>query len=276
MTNRSSGRVLPRVLRAGLPCLLLMMASAGPAVAAAEEIEALRAEMHQPSEPKAIEAAQKLAEDASPQALEAMLDELSLGAPPKVQAELIEGLVKSKDPRTFDVLLHYSKNRNSLLRKKAIKALSKLTDPRIQGILVNALSDSVADVRAAGAKALAERLDKAPVVEDALVKLLAHRDEAAVEALGTLGGPGTARRLGELSGQIPDGLLANTFNALLSRADFGPDPLRLEVVKAIGKLTGPEATAALKDYIKASENDKSRPSRKEAKDIIEKRGALDK
>src|SRR5262249_40254868 len=136
-----------------------------PARALAEDIAALRVELHQPSESKAVEAAKMLAEDPSPQAVDAMLDELSLGAPPKVQAELIEGLVKSKDPRIFDVLVYYAKNRNALLRRKAIKALSKLNDPRIQAVLIDALSDSVQDVRAAAAKALTERQDKSPAVE---------------------------------------------------------------------------------------------------------------
>lgn len=253
-----------------------LLACGGARLAQAEEVAALRAELHQASETKAVEAARQLAEETSPEAREAILDELSLGAPPKVQAELIEGLVKAKDPRTFDVLSFYAKNRNSLLRKKAIKALSKLDDPRVQGILIASLSDGVADVRAAGAKALTERQDKTPVAEEALVKLLAHRDESAIEALGTLGGPGTARRLGELVGQIPNGLLARTFNAMLERSDFGPDPLRVEVVTVLFKLKSPEATQALKDYVKATENDKSRPSRKEAKKFIEELGALDK
>jgi HEAT repeat protein len=256
--------------------LLFVLLVAAPSAGRAEDLAALRAELHEPSEAKAVEAAQKLAEDASPGAVDAILDELAIGAPPKVEAELIGGLAARKDPRTFDVLNHYAQNRNSLLRKRAINALAGLSDPHITGILVAALSDQVADVRKEAARQLAARKEKSPAVEDALVKLLAHKDESAVKALGVLGGPTTARRLGELEGQIPDGLLAQTFDELLSRPDFGPDPLRVEVVKALGKLTGPEATAALKDYIKATDTDKTRPSRKEAKDIIEKRGAQDK
>jgi len=245
-------------------------------VARADDLVALRAELHDQSEAKAVEAAQKIAEDPSPQAVDAILDELALGAPPKVEAELIAGLATRKDPRTIDVLSHYAQNRNSLLRKRAVNALAQIQDPRITPLLVAALSDGVADVRAAGARALANRKERSPQVEDALVKLLAHKDEAAVTALGILGGPGTARRLGELFGQIPDGLIANTFSELLNRPDFGPDPLRVEVIKAVGKLTGPESTAALKDYIRATEKDKDRPSSKEARRLIELRGAQDK
>jgi len=244
------------------------------------ELQAARSELRDPSEAKAVDAARRIAEDLSPAATDAILDELAIGAPPRVQAELLAGLAERKDPRAYDVLAHYAQNRNPQLRKKAIVALAALPDaekPRVEPALIAALSDPSEDVRAAGARALATREahddKRSPAVEDALVKLLAHHDGVAVEALGALGGPGTARRLGELFGQIPDGLLASTFSELLHRNDFGPDPIRLEVVKAIGKLTGPEATNALRDYVTETESDKQRPSRAEAKKLIELRGA---
>jgi HEAT repeat protein len=304
----------------------------GP-VARGDELGAVREELRSPSEARAIDAAKKLAEDTSPAATDAILDELAVGAPPKVQAELLAGLIERKDPRALDVLIHYTQNRNPALRKKAVVALAAIPDARpepsaaentdqksgkksnkkneartdkkpdaraaekpaataeakpaaaaeaksddkpgakIVPTLIAVLSDSVEEVRAAAARALAGRGDHSTAVEDALIKLLEHKDAAAVSALGALGGPGTARRLGELSGQVPDGLLANTFAELLHRADFGPDPIRVEVVKALGKLTGPEATAALRDYIAETETDKARPSRGEAKKLIEQRGA---
>ena len=177
-----------------------------------------------------------------------------------------------EDPRTIDVLTHYASNRNTPLRKKAVVALGEIPDPKLVSVLLASLSDSVEEVRAAGARALMARNERAPAVEEALVKLLAHKDQAAVAALGKLGGPGTARKLGELFGQIPDGLIAGVFNDMLARVDF-PDPLRVEVIKALGKLPGPEATQALRDYITATANDKTRPSREETKKLIEQRGA---
>src|SRR4051812_9080254 len=187
--------------------IMVLALALGAGAAHAEDIAALRTEIRDASEAKAVEAARKLAEDTTPQATDAILDELSVGASPKVQAELLAGLAGRKDPRTIDVLAHYVTNRNVSLRKKAVVALGELADPKAVPVLVLALSDNASDVRAAGARALAARKEKAPYVEDALVKLLAHKDEAAVDALGALGGPSTARRLGELFGQIPDGLL---------------------------------------------------------------------
>jgi HEAT repeat protein len=244
-----------------------------PAMASAEDLAALRAEVRDKAEAKAVDAARKLAEDTSAQALEVILDELAIGAPTRVQAELLAGLGGRKDPRAFDTLVHYTTNRNVTLRKKAVVAIGELADAKVTPILVAALSDTATDVRSAAARALANRKEKAPVVEEALIKLLAHKDEAAVGALGAIGGPITARKLGELGGQIPDGLLANTFAELLRREDFGPDPLRVECIKAVGKLTGPEATQTLKDYVAATDKDKERPSRKEALKLIELRGA---
>jgi HEAT repeat protein len=245
----------------------------GTTTARADELDALRAELRDSAEGKAVEAARKLAEDASARAVDVILDELAVGVPPRVGAELLVALAGRKDPRTLDALLYYAQNRNVQLRKKAILALSELDSPKVVPALVAALSDGASDVRAAAARALARRKEHSPQVEDALIKLLMHKDDAAVGALGEIGGPSTARKLGELVGQLPDGLLANTFAELLRREDFGPDPLRVEVVKAVGKLTGPEATATLKEYFAATEKEKERPSRKEAQKLIELRGA---
>ncbi|MSP59672.1 MAG: HEAT repeat domain-containing protein [Myxococcales bacterium] len=250
--------------------LLLVLVTGGAPRAYADEVDALRREIRNSNEGKAIEAATKLAEDVTPGACEAILDELAIGAPPKVSAALLAGLSGRKEPRATEVLVLYARNRNPELRKKAVVAIAELTDPRVVPTLIGALSDSVEEVRAAAARALAKR--KETSAEEPLVKLLAHRDAAAVDAIAAIGGPSSARRLGELVGQIPDSLLAATLGELLKRPDFGPDPIRLEVVKAISKLAGAEATAALTEYVQATEKEKTRPSRVEAKKAIEQRG----
>src|SRR5262249_50803809 len=157
-------------------------------------------ELRDPVEAKAGEAARRIAGDKGSEAYETMLNELAIGAPPKVQAKLLSGVVERKDPRSLDVLLHYAQNRNVQLRKVAIVGLGAPRDPKVVPALVVALADTASDVRAAAARQLAARKEKSAEVDDALIKLLAHKDEVAVEALGALGGPRTARKLGELIG----------------------------------------------------------------------------
>jgi HEAT repeat protein len=251
--------------------LVVALAVAGLGVCHADEIDNVgKKEIRNPDEKQAIDAAAKLGEDPSPKALETILDELAVGAPPKVQATLLAGLAGRKEPRAVEVLALYTHNRNPELRKKAVVAISELPDKRAVPVLMAALSDSVEEVRAAAANALAKRKELS--AEDSLIKLLAHKDAAAVDAIAAIGGAVTARKLGELLGQIPDGLLASTLGDLLKRPDFGPDPIRVEVVKTLAKVPGVEATTALVEYVAATEKDKTRPSRGEAKKAIEQRG----
>ncbi len=250
--------------------LSMVLASCLAATAHGDELDGLQKDLRSPEEQKAVEAATRIGEDASPRALDVALDELAVGVPPKVAAALLAGLAGRKEPRAVEVLTLYARHRMPELRKKAIVALGEVPDQRPTPVLIAALSDSVEEVRAAAARALAKR--KETSAEDALVKLLAHKDQAAVDALAQIGGPMLSRKLGELIGQIPDALLANTLGGLLERADFGPDPVRVDVVKAVAKLPGADATAVLTDYVKATEKDPKRPSRAEARKALEARG----
>jgi len=121
---------------------------------------------------------------------------------------------------------------------------------------------------------LGKRREK--TAEGALIKLLLRKDSAAPPALGLIGGPETARALGEMIGTVPNYLLTQTLGGLLSRSDFGPEPARTEVVKMLGKMPGDQPVEFLTDYVKATDNDKelkARPSRAEAQKIIEQRTA---
>lgn len=250
--------------------VLLLTIGAWPQVALADDIETLRQEIRSSDAGKAVEAARRLGEDPSKHALEVIVDELAIGAPPKVQAALLDGLAGRKDAAAVEVLGFYAGNRNPELRKKAIVLLNEINDARTVPLLIAALSDAAADVRMAAARALAARKERAAT--DAFIKLLQHKEPVAAKALGAIGGPEVARQLGELIGQIPDGLLAETLGALLERSDFGPDPIRVEVVKVLGKVPGNDSTAALTDYVSATEKDKTRPSRLAAQKILSQRG----
>lgn len=219
----------------------------------------------------AIDAARRLGELEGPKALDVILDGLAVGAPPRVQAELLGALKGKRDPRSVDVLKLYARNRNPEVRKKAVAVLAELppSDPRVVPVLLSTLSDSVEEVRAVAALALGKRKERS--AEGKLVKLLQHKDAAAASALAQMATPELAHKLAEMLGQVPDALLCAVLGEMLTRPDFGPEPIRGEVVKALAKVPGIDATAALIDYVAKSEKDKLRPSRLEAQKIIDQR-----
>ena len=218
----------------------------------------------------AVDAAHRLGEDASPRALDAILDELSIGAPPRVQAALLADLATRPDPRAVPVLALYAHNRSPELRKKAIVDLSTIADPRVAPLLVAALSDDVHDVRAAAARGLAKRKEASAL--EPLVRLLERADNAAPDALAAVATPDIARRLAELINHVPDALLAQTLGGMLHRADFGPDPIRVDVVETLAKIPGADATAELKDYVTLTAAAQSLPSRVAAMKRLKDRG----
>ena len=79
------------------------------------------------------------------------------------------------------------------------------------------------------------------------------------------------RKLGDQLGKVPDASLALCLGLVLRRPDFGPDAERVEVVRAIGKITDQAAVNALTDYIDATPKNPPRPSRAEAEKMVEAR-----
>jgi hypothetical protein len=265
-------------------------------------------------EDQALGAVKKLAALDTPRATEILLGELSLGLQPKVAGAVLDVLLHKRSADSLPVLSLYAKHRNPELRKRAVSALAALVVPtagaaggaaggaqpvakgskaggkvpaapaapalsaaqqaQVVPLLIAALSDANTDVRAVAAEALGARRERS--AEPALIKLLLRKDAAAPAALGQIGGTETARALAEMIGTVPDRLLAETLGLLLVRPDFGPDPLRLEVVKTLGKLSGSQPIDLLTDYLTATSKDKAdkaRPSRAEAQKIIEQRTA---
>lgn len=283
--------------------------SAAPAVAPGSE-DALQRELRGKDE-QALEAVRKLGALDTPRSTEILLGELSLGLSPKVTTAVLDVLLKRRAAESLPLLSLYAHHRSPELRKRAVQGLAALLLPppaaapqansaapskdkgakakpaapaapvltaaqqaEVVPQLIAALSDASADVREVAAEALGTRREKA--AEPALIQLLQRKDAAAPAALGQIGGAETARSLAEMIGSVPDRLLAETLGLLLIRPDFGPDPLRLEVVKTLGKLSGSQPIDLLNDYLSATgkdKADKARPSRVEAQKIIEQRTA---
>jgi HEAT repeat protein len=247
---------------------------AAPGLAA--ELDSLKQQLNGENDGKAEEAARKLGELADPKALDVMLDALAVGAPPKVQATLLSSLTGKKDPRAVEVLIAYSRNRNAELRKKSVTAIAELPagDKRVVPVLLAGLSDPVEEVRATAANALGKRKERQ--AEGALVKLLQRKDQAAANALAQMATPELAHKLAEMLGQIPDALLCSALGDMLKRPDFGPEPIRVEVVKTLSKVPGVDSTSALIEYVAATgkdPKDKMRPSRVEAQKIVDQRSS---
>lgn len=309
-SEETSASTKPPAAEAALPPLGKPVSPA-PNVPPVLDETALLAKLRSGVEADSMVAARKLAEVKTPAAFSALFDALSVGVSPKVAAVAIASLSAHLRPESLPVLELYAHHRNPELRKRALQGLSAFVlvpetaepasaaavkpdkkgqkvqktqktgavpheelAPRIVPHLIAALGDASSDVRGTAAESLGKRREK--TAEGALIKLLLRKDSAAPPALGLIGGPETARALGEMIGTVPNYLLTQTLGGLLSRSDFGPEPARTEVVKMLGKMPGDQPVEFLTDYVKATDNDKelkARPSRAEAQKIIEQRTA---
>ena len=194
---------------------------------------------------------------------------LDAGTTPRVAVAECAALGVKKDARAVAILLQYAHHRAPEVRKAALAALAAIADPRVSPALQAALGDSDAEVRAAAAKAIADRRDQS--AEDRLIKLMEHRDASAATALAAIGTPALAHRLSEMLGAVPDPILCSALGEMIKRADFGPDPIRVEVVHTLAKVPGVDSTAVLVEYVASTERDKNRPSRLEAQKIVDER-----
>jgi hypothetical protein len=110
----------------------------------------------------------------------------------------------------------------------------------------------------------------------ALLILLDKGEDAAAISLGAMANEDLARTVAEHFGTAPDATLARALGAMLARPDFGPEPTRVETVRTITKLAGPEATNALEAYVKATPVTPPRQSRREAEAALKERLGGDK
>jgi len=216
----------------------------------------------------AAKAAASLGDDPSPAAHEALLDALSTGLAPKAAAPALESLAKHPAPADVAVLLVYAGHRDDDVRAAAVAALGAYPDPLAKKAGVAALGDDTEKVRAAAASAVAKGKWREGV--DRLMALLDKGDAAAPPALAALADADLAHSIAEHLGNAPAATLAVTLGMILKRADF-PEPAKLEVVRAIAKIPGAEATGALTDYLEATPEKPPRKSRAEAEKIVEAR-----
>ena len=241
-------------MRRWLAAAILLVASSAWADAAS-----LAKDLGDNDEARAIEAAATLGRSSDPKAVEALVAALDAGTTPKAAVAICAALGAKKDARAVPILVQYAHHRAPEVRKAALAALAQSIVARAAAALSAGLGDSDAEVRAAAARGIAERRDKS--AEERLIKLMEHRDASAATALAAIATPQLAHRLSEMLGSVPDPILCTALGEMLKRGDFGPEPIRVEVVHTLAKVPGVDSTAVLIDYVASTEKDKNRPSR---------------
>jgi hypothetical protein len=202
----------------------------------------------------------------APSAHDALLDALALGLPPAVAITALTALATHPAPPDVLVLKRYAGHHDPAVRAAAMDVLALYPDPRAHATVVAGLSDSSAMVRNAAANASGRGRIRSAV--EPMLLLLARGDDVAARALGELATPELARLLGDQIGKVPEPTLALSLGTVLKRKDFGPDPARVEVVRALAKLQDAASTTALTEYVTATPKNPPRPSRQEAEAVI--------
>jgi HEAT repeat protein len=218
----------------------------------------------------ASRAASALGDLADPAAHDVLIEALATGLHPRVATAALAAVAARPAPADPLVLRLYAVHRNPEARAAALIALgAHAGDADGKTMSVTALGDEEPVVRTAAARAAAAA--RLTVAAPRLLALLARGDAGAGPALAAIADADLARRIAELLGRAPDALLAQCLGALLGRADFGPDAARVQVVRALAKVPGPEAITALTDYIEAVPAKPARGSRREAEQALEVR-----
>ena len=252
-------------------CALVAPAGAGPAKkpGRAGELDALAAALEHGSTDEAVKAATALGAAREPAAHDDLLDALAMGLPAKIAVAALGALAQHPAPPDVAALARYASHRQPEVRAAALATLAHYPDPAAKAAIVWGLHDSEPSVRAAAADAAAKGRVRDAL--DPLFELLARGEEPAARALAAMADPDLARKIGDQLGKVPEATLAICLGAVLKRADFGPDPARVEVVDALAKIADRAALDALTDYLDATPKNPIRPSRQEAEKVVEAR-----
>jgi HEAT repeat protein len=217
----------------------------------------------------AVDAAKALGQSGASNAIEPLVDLLSVGGLPARVEAAVEALGALADPRAIEILESYAGHHSPEVRRRAIKALAAIKDERVVPTLLDALGDAAPDVRAAAADALAARKDTR--AGPRLLALVKRNDAGAAPALGLLATPELVPQLAELQGSVDDNVVAAALGEYIKRDDVA-DGLRVDVVRTIGRLSGAAATTALVEYLASLPAKDDRPSKKEAQKLVDDKG----
>jgi HEAT repeat protein len=249
--------------------LLLGATGAAAADKPGVEIAVAREELLLPDGDRALAAVDKLRRARAPAATDALLDALALGLPPRIALAALDALRERRSPAAVDVLVRYAHHRDPTTRAAAVRALGAVDDRRATDSVKAALGDGERAVRAAAGEALAARRDRSAV--PALLTLLGKGDDAAIKPLALLANAEIAARVAELTGKVPDAVVAQCLGEILLRPDFGPEKAYIDVVRAVGNIPGDDAVVALTGFIGSLPDKSTRPAKREAQSIVDER-----
>jgi HEAT repeat protein len=254
-----------------LVALLCAVATAAPAKrdAKAPDLAAAIAQLTDVDPEVAGHAAEALGASDQPAAHDALLDALAFGMPGSVATVAIEQLVKHPAPPDVVAIIRYAHHHDPAVRGAAVGALAAYPAPEAQQAMIAALHDPAGMVRTNAATAVARAHVRAAV--EPLFQLLAKGEDPAARALAQMADPELAAKIADHLGQVPDPQLALCLGLVLGRADFGPDPARVEVVRALAKIQDRAALDALGAYVDKTPKNPPRPSRAEAERFLSER-----
>lgn len=196
-----------------------------------------------------------------------LLSALGTGLHPDAAAVALSSLAAAPRPGDLTTLARYVRARNPSVRAAAVRALGGHTDAG--ALILAALHDQEEPVRAAAAEAIVARKPKGAA--EPLLALLDKGEAPAAKALAALADADLARVIGEHLGTAPDGVLATCLGAILVRPDFANEAAKVQVVRTIAKLAGPEAITALGDYVDATPATPVKQSRREAEAALKEK-----
>jgi HEAT repeat protein len=245
-------------------------AKKAPPALPAEKLEKVRAILFGDDESAAGDAARALGQSGASNAIEPLVELLSVGAAPARSQVALEALGTLGDPAAIDVLEVYAGNHSPDVRRRAVKALGLIKDDKARAPLLVALGDAAPDVRAAAADALAAR--KETKAAPRLLALVKRNDAGAAPALGLLATPDLVPQLAELQGSVDDNVVASALGEYIKRDDVR-DEQRVDIVRTIGRLSGAAASTALIEYLASVPAKEDRPSKKEAQKLVDDKGS---
>jgi len=212
-------------------------------------------------------AAQRLGETRQAGARDILVDALAGGLHPEVAAVAVAALAKTPNGPAARVLAVYAHHRQPAVRAAALPGVAAAPDGK--RVVLAALGDGAAEVRAVAARLCAER--RWHEARPALLTLLRKGDAAAPQALGALADGPTALEIVGLGRAVKDELYADTLAALLANPRLGKEETYVQIVDTLAVLPGDEAIAALASYLGAQPETSTRPSVQAARAAYEQR-----